>query len=451
MSCTIRINKNGNLSLRLFFQGREWQERIINRGKPAKDTPANRQRLQARAQLINEEMEAGTFQYLKWFPNGNRAHEFKPKASTDNSSVTVGEYYREWIERRKPPFVRPGLHYDYTRQFRRYILPRFEDVRIVDVRLPDLESFRSYLHEKMGLSPKSCRNIIDGTFRAMMRDARTNGIGEKDHFAALKWPRIPSPKPDPFTADERDAILNYFREKQRFYYPFVATAFGTGARLSEIIALRFGDVDSNSGIVSINKSRYMQTDSPTKTAASEREILLGEPIIALLGSTKPLHVTETDFVFKNQEGNPINEDKWRAKYWYRALRVLNIRPRKFYGTRHTFISDALSQGLNTKWVAEYCGTSIAMIEKHYGRYIKSDSREQLAKLFDIQPGTFAGTPHAGERRGRRQVVRNARRKGWSGRVDLNHRPHAPQACALPGCATPRLGKSHTSRKPNMTQ
>src|SRR5215831_11094839 len=26
---------------------------------------------------------------------------------------------------------------------------------------------------------------------------------------------------------------------------------------------------------------------------------------------------------------------------------------------------------------------------------------------------------------------------WSGWPDLNRRPHAPQACALPGCATPR--------------
>ena len=26
---------------------------------------------------------------------------------------------------------------------------------------------------------------------------------------------------------------------------------------------------------------------------------------------------------------------------------------------------------------------------------------------------------------------------WSERLDLNQRPHAPQACALPGCATLR--------------
>ena len=30
------------------------------------------------------------------------------------------------------------------------------------------------------------------------------------------------------------------------------------------------------------------------------------------------------------------------------------------------------------------------------------------------------------------------REKWSGRLDLNQRPHAPQACALPGCATSRL-------------
>ena len=37
----------------------------------------------------------------------------------------------------------------------------------------------------------------NGTFRAMMRDARKHGIGEKDCFADLEWPRIVSPKPGP--------------------------------------------------------------------------------------------------------------------------------------------------------------------------------------------------------------------------------------------------------------
>ena len=34
-------------------------------------------------------------------------------------------------------------------------------------------------------------------------------------------------------------------------------------------------------------------------------------------------------------------------------------------------------------------------------------------------------------------AKRSKRKKWSGRLDLNQRPHAPQACALPGCATSR--------------
>ena len=213
--------------------------------------------------------------------------------------------------------------------------------------------------------------------------------------------------------------------------PFLATLFGTGARPSEIIALRWGDIDLKTGNASISKSRYMNTDAPTKTVASEREIALGQPIVAALKALKPLHVAEDDFVFKNQEGNPILEDKWRAKYWYRALRACQVRPRKFYATRHTFISDALSHGLNIKWVAEYCGTSVAMIEKHYGRYIKSDSEEQLKRLFGAETETFTETLVQRIDTGKTQLARKLTGSEWSGRVDLNHRPHGPEPCALP--------------------
>jgi integrase len=430
MACKVKVNRHGRLAFRLFWNGRDSWE-----GTRWKDTPKNRLKAEADALRISEEMKRGEFDYLKWFPDGNKADEFRPKnqAQADDKSLTVGEYYRDWIERRKPPFVRPGLHHDYVRQFRRYILPNFENKRLVDVDLTTLDVFRANLNQVGGLSLKSCRNIIDGTFRAMMRDARAEkpSLGLTDHFANLKWKRLPTSKPDPFTAEERDVILKHFRQKRGFYYPFVATLFGTGARPSEIIALRWGDIDLGSGTLSISKSYYMDEVGPTKTVASERVIALGMPVIEALEAIKPLHVIETDLVFKNIEGRPINEDKWRKKYWYRALRPCNIRPRKFYATRHTFISDALSQGANIKWLAEYCGTSVAMIEKHYGRYIKSDSREQLERIFGAKTETFTETLRNGTDDEGNEVIENESGIDWSGRVDLNHRLHGPEPCALP--------------------
>jgi len=382
MACKVKVNRHGYLAFRLYWGGgQSWE------GTRWRDTPKNRERAQARAVLISEEMKNGSFEYLKWFPEGNKADQFKPKV--ENTLKTVGEYFTGWIERKKPPFVRPGLHHDYNRQFKRYILPKFESTPITEVTLELLEAFRIYLNREMALSIKSCRNIIDGTFRAMMRDARKHGIGEKDHFAALEWPRLSTPKPDPFFAVERDKVLGQFKAKHRHYHPFVFTLFWTGMRPSEAIALRWGDIDLKTGTLSITKSRYFGADNPTKTAASEREIAILPAVIDVLRAMKPLHVTEDDFAFKNLEGQPINEDKWRAKYWYRALRACGVRPRKFYATRHTFISDGLSNGVNPQWLAEYCGTSVAMIEKHYGKYLGGDSEEQLSVLFGTKTANLA--------------------------------------------------------------
>ena len=100
-------------------------------------------------------------------------------------------------------------------------------------------------------------------------------------------------------------------------------------------------------------------------------------------------MTEQSHVFLNQEGQPINFHTWRAKIWYRALRAKKVRERRPYTMRHTFISLGLTTNVNPKWLADYCGTSLAMIEKHYGKYIRNDADEQLSRM--IQKGTEGET------------------------------------------------------------
>ena len=248
----------------------------------------------------------------------------------------------------------------------------------------------------------------------------STGVGEKDHFANLRVGansftqtrsvHCPRTRRDPKALQREIQFLLFLR----------SILFGAGARPSEIIALRWGDVDLKLGMLSINKSRYLGTDCPTETVASEREIALAEPVVSALKLSTLLDLCMSQkliLFLETSKEIPIQADKWRSKHWYRALRACNVRPRKFYATRHTFISDALSQGINIKWVAEYCGTSVAMIEKHYGRYIKSDSAEQLRRLFAPQTETLPRRA----RTKRTQVAGKFGGKKWSGRVDFE--PH----------------------------
>ncbi len=376
MACKVTRNRHGYLAFRLY-----WDDHKFWEGTRLKDTPRNRERMQARAVLISEQMERGRFDYLRWFPDGNKAEQFKPVPTTPQ---TVGDYYRAWIERKKPPVVRKGLARDYRDQFRLYILPKFEHTRLDELSPALLDGFRAFLIHDKGLSIKSTRNIIDATFRAMFRDARTvdylQELQGKDPFAALQWPRVKAGKPDPFSEEERDSVLEYFREKAAYYHPFVYTLYYTGMRPSEALALRWGDVDLYRRELVINKSRYLDEEAGTKTAASERTIRVLRELADLLETMKPLHVTEQTHVFLNNDGQPTNFHTWRARIWYRALRAKKIRERRPYTMRHTFISLGLTTGVNPKWLADYCGTSLAMIEKHYGKYIRNDSDEQLNRM-----------------------------------------------------------------------
>jgi hypothetical protein len=49
----------------------------------------------------------------------------------------------------------------------------------------------------------------------------------------------------------------------------------------------------------------------------------------------------------------------------------------------------LTAGVNLKWLAEYCGTSVVMIERRYGRYMApaADPLERLSATLPSAEGT----------------------------------------------------------------
>ena len=175
------------------------------------------------------------------------------------------------------------------------MLPKFENTLIADLTPALLEGFRSYLLQEYEartptkrLSLKSIKNIMDASFRAMIRDARTvDYLIEKDPFEALVWPRRPLSKPDPFVEEERDALIAYFRQKVPFYHPFVHTLFFTGMRPSEALGLCWGDVDLRRGEISISKSRYLGEESGTKTQGSERVIKVLPNVVEVQRPSSP--------------------------------------------------------------------------------------------------------------------------------------------------------------------
>ncbi len=400
MGCRVRQNHHGNLTLYLNHRGRRWSE-----GTGLPDTKANRERVEPIAAAVNAEIKLGSFspeRYLYFFPRGNRADELKQPSTVDGTSavaaraLTIGDYYEGWIQQQKPPLARASRQRDYRQHMTTYVLDAvvsndgfcktMRDLPVANLRASHLRALQSDLIAR-GLAVKTARNIIDGSFRAMVREARVDDLLDADPFSAVRWPRPTTPKPDPFTEAERDLILGWFASRKPFYYSFVFTQFHVGLRPSEAVALRWGDVDTRNGFLHIWRSRYLGDEAATKTLNSERTIPVVKSVRDILRDVKPLNAEADDYVFKNSKnGGPIDQREWPKDHWRPALRATNIRHRKFYNTRSSFISIGLTRGLNLKFLSEYAGNSVAVIERSYGRFLQSHVDEQLALLEGYRAG-----------------------------------------------------------------
>jgi integrase len=291
-----------------------------------RDTAENRALLRKQAAIIGAEIQAGTVDYFRWFPGRNhngpsewRVTSVEPKSP---KRVTIAQYYYAWIGRKLPPLVRPSRARDYRNHFRTYILTSMADVELAAFSLEHLEDLRLHLQAKHGLGLKTIRNVIDGSLRAMFRDARKAGVGATFPFSDLDWPRRVVPGPDPFTEEERDRLLEYFLRKRwrvgrhqgRYqaksylpYYAFLFTLFYAGMRPSEVVALRLKTLDLASGTLIVERSRSLGAEAAPKTAAAARVVRLTSRNIEVLRPLIELRAEPGDYLFKNALGEPIDQ------------------------------------------------------------------------------------------------------------------------------------------------
>jgi hypothetical protein len=75
-------------------------------------------------------------------------------------------------------------------------------------------------------------------------------------------------------------------------------------------------------------------------------------------------------LFPAPEGGPLNLDNFRRREWAVAVKASGVvAPARIYDMRATFASNALAAGVTVFELARVMGTSVRMIEKHYGTLI----------------------------------------------------------------------------------
>lgn len=393
MGATVQ-RRDGRLVLRVTHGGRRWPERTT-----WPDTPENYAKAVKYAAMVSAAIKAGTFgpeQYLHFFPRGLRAGEMRAALGLDQESTaqpTFDRYAAQWLERQT---VKAKRFKELKTAITRLSMTEIDGVLVGHMRLRAitpavLEAVRGKWIGQ-GLSMKSARNYLRGSLSGLFTTAvDADRVLKINPCSKVKWSRGQTPEPDPFTLAERDTIIGKLLEPKpksrsrrppghRWAYPLIAILFWTGMRPSEATGLFWGDVELVGGRLFIRRSRVKGIVGPTKTEQSRRTIRLSARAVELLRDLRPLHPAEQQPVFTTPSGRPIDQDRFAKTHWRAALSAAEVRPRRLYDTRCTFISLAISGGVDLLWVSRQVGASVTTLERHYARYMPDADEVQLMRL-----------------------------------------------------------------------
>jgi integrase len=331
------------------------------------------------------------------------------------------------------------------------VLPTLGDTALADLSARDLLGLRTELRHR-GLSLKFVKNIIAGSLKAMLRDARI--IDHKldhDPFLGVKWPRVEVPSPTPFTAEERYRILGWFRDKHFGFHPgtgtvglrwrphppyhaYVHLLFWTGMRPSEAAGLRWSDVDLGGGGLEVRRSRHLYEDSATKIERAQRHVELLPETVRMVAAIQPVRVAPAMPVFVNTVGRPL-EPRAFLPHWYACLRALGIRSRGIYSCKDTYLSTVLPLK-PIPWIEEQTGVVYATLKKHYAKMAAAPHRRRgVARARSARARRESGqfvTPgnKSGARRNRRSLRRDAQIVVGGGMPRRGIEPLSPSGRAI---------------------
>lgn len=166
-------------------------------------------------------------------------------------------------------------------------------------------------------------------------------------------------------ADQKK-IMNYIQEHFTFRNLGVYIGLSAGMRIGEVCALTWGDIDTDNGVISVNRSiqriyvieggsrrTELILDTP-KTKNSVREIPINKDLLRILKPFKKI-VNPSFFVLTN-DAKPTEPRTYRS-YYKNLMKALNMPDLKFHGLRHSFATRCIESNCDYKTVSVLLGHS----------------------------------------------------------------------------------------------
>lgn len=166
--------------------------------------------------------------------------------------------------------------------------------------------------------------------------------------------------------DERKAMIDATCDEAQ---PFVKALCLLPLRPGALAGLKVGDFDKRTRALTVGKDKN----------GNPRQLTMPQ-VIADFFEVQVKDKLPAASIFARADGAAWNKDAW--KYPVKdAVKAAGLPgAASAYTLRHSVITDLIRARLPILTVAQLSGTSVAMIEKHYGHLVRDDAEEALASI-----------------------------------------------------------------------
>jgi len=330
-----------------------------------------------------------------------------------DATETVGAWCTRWVTGSLPASrLKESTQLSYESVVRRQVLRApIAQVSMRKLKPSDIDAWILWMREAR--DDRGRRAVAETTvrrafyvLRKALQGAVRDGIIAANPLARVDPPVARAPEADHFTVREVADILDSARDT--YLYPLLLAVASTGARRSELLGLRWQNIDVENNSIHIlsalNATRDGLVLADLKTQGSRRRVPVPQEVIDALVALRQVTaqgflgiarvVGDDEYVFQRRDGRPLSFDTVNRHLNVVAQAAGVGRRVGLHMFRHSAATRWLDGGLNPRATSELLGhasTRITMdIYGHRTRYADEQAVQiTRAAVIDIRSARSA--------------------------------------------------------------
>lgn len=349
----------------------------------------------------------------------------RPKAD-----MTFGAWMDRWYQTECKPAIRPKTQADYESRIYQHIIPELGHIPLTKLTPGDLQQF--YIRLKQGgrllrteeYGPGLSDRMVKSchvTCRVALDRAAAQGLILKNPALSCKAPTTHPKEMQVLTQEEMQRLL--IQAKENDCYELLLLELSTGLRRGELLALRWDDLDFQTGALRVERQvqRVKGTLAVTqpKTKSSSRSIILPAPILEILKNYRQGINFPWMFPSPRKENSPLDPAAVRKKLAI-VLERAGCKHVRFHDLRPTFATNALEHGMDIKTLSAVIGHVSSATTLNVYAHVTDEMRQSAAAKIDraiakVEPQQKSAIPKKPDRT-TFQAVKGKYRKPGTGCV-----------------------------------